>query len=163
MPLLLDVTRVGPYILTSEQERHEPFATGVSKELVMKGIGVFALVAAMALGASGASARTALQDDATIENGLVLVAVGKMMRDQCPDISPRYIKAFAFAKSLESRAKSLGYSSAEIDAYLKSKSDKKRVKAKARDWIASRGDDVCEVGRAEIAGGTTLGALLRAN
>lgn len=129
----------------------------------MKGLSIAIVAAALAMAAPMASARTALQDDATIENGLVLVAVGKMMRDECPDISPRYIKAFAFAKSLESRARKLGYNRAEIDAYLKSKSDKKRVKAKARDWIAARGGNVCEVGRAEIAKGSTLGALLRAN
>ena len=35
---------------------------------------------------------------------------------------------------------------AEIDAYLKSKSDKKRVKAKAREWIAARGGNVCDGG-----------------
>ena len=124
---------------------------------------IAAIALSLCLAASVAQARTALKDDATIENGLVLVAVGKMMRDQCADISPRYIPAFAFAKSLESRAKKLGYSSAEIDAYLKSKDDKARVKAKARDWIAARGGDACAVGRAEIAGGTTLGGLLRLN
>lgn len=129
----------------------------------MKVFYILTVAAALAVTAPMASARTALQDDATIENGLVLVAVGKMMRDQCPDISPRYIKAFAFAKGLETRAKKLGYNRDEIDAYLKSKSDKKRVKAKAREWIAARGGDVCAVGRAEIAKGSTLGALLRAN
>lgn len=120
-------------------------------------------VMAAALMATAATARTPLQEDATIENGLVLVAVGKMMRDECADISPRYIPAFSFAKSLESRAKKLGYTRAEIDAYLKSKEDKARVKAKARAWIDARGGDVCDVGRAEIADGTTLGGLLRLN
>ena len=110
-----------------------------------------------------AQARTALQDDPNIENGLVLVAAGKMLRDDCDDISPRYLKALAFARSLESRAKKLGYSRKEIEAYLDSRPDKNRVKAKARAWLTSKGDDICAFGRAEIAGGTALGGLLKVN
>ena len=129
----------------------------------MKSLAAMTLSLSLALGATTALARTPLQDDATIENGLVMVAVGKMMRDECADISPRYIQAFSFAKSLESRAKKLGYTSDEIDAYLKSRDDKDRVKAKARAWIDARGGDTCAVGRAEIEGGTMLGGLLKLN
>lgn len=121
-------------------------------------------VLALTIGLAGmapALARTALKDDPTIENGLVMVAVGKMLRDGCDDISPRYLKAYAFAKSLESRARELGYSRAEIEDYLESREDKKRVKAKAREWLAARGQDICEVGRAEIARGGIFGDLMR--
>lgn len=127
----------------------------------MKGIVSIALMLMLAIPLDAAKARTPLQEDATIENGLVLVAVGKMMRDQCEEISPRYVRAYSFAKSLESRARGLGYTRDEIDAYLKSRSDKDRVKAKARQWIAAKGGEVCEVARAEIASETTLGRLLR--
>ena len=120
-------------------------------------------VVALSVTVATAQARTALQDDPTIENGLVLVAAGKMLRDECDDISPRYFKAIAFARALERRAKKLGYDRGEIEAYLDSRTDKNRVKGKARAWLASRGDDICAVGRAEIAGGTTLGGLLKVN
>lgn len=129
---------------------------------------IFAAALALAATAAPATARTALKDDPTIENGLVMVAVGKMLRDSCKDISPRYVQAYTFAKSLETRARKLGYSRDEIDAYLKSKADKERVKGKARAWLAARGArpgdtaSLCAAGRAEIATGA-LGRFMQVN
>lgn len=128
---------------------------------------MFFAAGALVLGATAADARVALKDDKTIESGLVLVAAGKILRDTCDDITPRVLRAMSFARSLESRAKGLGYSRSEIDAYLKSDTDKARVKGKARAYLTSRGADmgqpatICAVGRDEIANGTSLGRLLR--
>jgi len=120
-------------------------------------------------GTASAEARVALKDDRTIENGLVIVAIGKVLYKTCNEITPRRIKAFGFARSLQSRAKSLGYTDAEIDAYLDSKKDKARVKAKAAAYLKSKGakmDDpasICAVGRKEVAAQTGVGKFLRAN
>lgn len=127
------------------------------------------IAAILVAGTASADARVALKDDRTIENGLVTVAIGKVLYKTCPDITPRRIKAFSFAMSLQSRAKSLGYSDAEIDAYLDSERDKDRVKAKATSYLKSKGAkmesraSICAVGRNEIATGSPVGKFLRAN
>ncbi|WP_159808261.1 DUF5333 domain-containing protein [Litoreibacter roseus] len=132
---------------------------------------LFAMILAAALVASTASAdaRTRLQDDATIDNGLKIVAIGKMLTDKCSAIEPRRIKAFGFALSLQQRAKGLGYSDAEIDAYLDNDTEKKRIKSAARAYLRARGADFkkpetfCAVGKAEISNETKVGQYLRAD
>ncbi len=127
------------------------------------------IAALLMAGTASAEARVALKDDKTIEAGLVTVAIGKVLYKSCEDISPRRIKAFSFARSLQSRAKSLGYSNAEIDAYLDSERDKDRVKAKAAKYLKSKGADmsnpasICAVGKKEIATETSVGKFLRTN
>ena len=126
-----------------------------------------ALMTLAALTTGAAEARVSLKDDATIESGLRTVAIGKMLYKGCEQISPRRIKAFSFARSLQSRARDLGYSDAEIDAYLDSDADKQRVKTKARAYLKAQGANfakpstLCGVGAAEIKGGTAVGQFLR--
>jgi hypothetical protein len=116
---------------------------------------------------TGAEARVQLKDDPTIESGLKVVAIGKMLYRGCEQISPRRIKAFSFARSLQSRARGLGYSDAEIDAYLDSDVDKERVKSSARAYLRAKGVDfsktstLCSVGAAEIKEETAVGQFLR--
>lgn len=122
------------------------------------------ILAAMTL---PADARASLQSDTTIENGLVIVATGKMLYKGCDNITPRRIKAFSFARSLQLRARELGYSDAEIDAYLDSDTDKARVKSKARAYLKKQGADLsdpvslCSVGASEIQSETSVGKFLR--
>lgn len=123
----------------------------------------------LAAGAAASEARTPLSEDMVIEDGLRLVAIGKLLYRNCDAISPRRIKAFNFARSLYNRARELGYSDAEIDAYLDSDPDKDRVKASARAYLEMRGvqfgsaSSFCEVGIAEIREETSIGQFLRAN
>lgn len=117
--------------------------------------------------AAPAEARVKLQDDKTIEDGLQVVAIAKLLYRGCDNITPRRIKAFSFARSLQSRARDLGYSDAEIDAYLDSDTDKARVKGKARAYLKARGVDfktsakLCSVGATEIRAETSVGQFLR--
>ena len=116
---------------------------------------------------TSADARVQLKDDAVIEDGLVLVSTGKMLYRGCDAIAPRRLKALSFARSLQKRAQSLGYSNAEIDAYLDSETDKDRVKAKARAYLTGKGADLassaslCSVGAVEINQETSVGRYLR--
>lgn len=127
------------------------------------------LALALAASTATAEARVALKDDPTIESGLQVVAIGKILSRGCGEISPRRIKALSFAMSLQSRARALGYSDAEIDAYLDSERDKERIKAQARKYLIARGANlsdtksICAVGRSEVAQGTSVGAFLRVN
>jgi hypothetical protein len=128
---------------------------------------LFALLVAGA--ATTADARVALQDDPTLEDGLIKVAIGNYIRKGCKSISPRMIKAYTYARGLQKHARDLGYSDDEIDAYLDSDPDKERVKAQARVYLAERGasvskpDTLCAVGRAEIAAESQIGRLLKEN
>ncbi len=125
----------------------------------------FALAATLAQ----AEARVPLSQDRQLEDGLTLVAIGHELTEACPEISPRYFKSLNFALGLQSRAKKLGYSDAEIEAYLDSAPDKARVEARARAYLEARGADfsqpatLCRVARAEIAQGTSVGGFLKVN
>ena len=132
----------------------------------MKYLIAFAVGVAM-LGPVSAEARKALQDDQTIENGLVIISIGRMLYKGCGDIQPRRLKALGFATSLHNRAQSLGYSRSEIDAYLDSEEDKARVVGKAQAYLRSKGAtlsdpaSVCAIGRDEIESETSVGKYLR--
>lgn len=121
----------------------------------------------LAASAVAAEARTRLQDDQVIEDGLRVVAIGKMLQRNCEAISPRRLKALSFALSLQRRARKMGYSDAEIDAYLDSEADKARIKAGARRYLEARGvefenpSSFCTVGRGEIQNATNVGQFLR--
>lgn len=124
-----------------------------------------ALVGSTAL----AQARVSLAEDRKVEDGLTLVAIGNELRKNCDAISPKYLKTYNFVRSLHTRAKSLGYSEAEIEAYLDSDPDKARVDARARAYLEARGVDYgnsetfCTVARAEISAETSVGSFLRVN
>lgn len=116
---------------------------------------------------ASANARVALKDDAKIENGLTLFAIGDRLDETCPEIKVREFKTKAYALSLFNRARSLGYSASEIDAYLDSEPDKKRIKGRAAAYLKSKGANlnsaasICEVGRKEVADQTSVGRYLR--
>lgn len=118
---------------------------------------------------SVSEARVSLQDDKTLENGLVTVAIARTLYRSCDDIEPKKLKAYGFLRGLYKHAKSLGYTTEEIEAYIDNEADKKRVESKAYSYIASKGADmevvstICEVGRAEIEVESFVGKYLRIN
>lgn len=125
------------------------------------------LAAAFTFAASATDVRVALKDDPTIESGLTIVAIGKLLSESCAEIRPRYLRSISFARRLKKRALDLGYSSAEIETYLDSDPDKARVKANAREYLRRRGanfnepETLCAVGVSEITGETSVGKFLR--
>ncbi|WP_112315778.1 DUF5333 domain-containing protein [Rhodovulum viride] len=131
-----------------------------------------ALAATVALAAAataeGAEARPALRDQAGIVEGLQVIATANMIRKQCPRIEARMLTAYGYMRGLKSRASRLGYSDAEIRAFVEDKAQKARVEGAARDWLAARGvrrdqpESYCPVGLAEIRARTEIGRLLRA-
>ncbi len=116
---------------------------------------------------AAADARVALQDSKTIEDGLVIVAIGDALRKNCDTITPRVFRAYGYARKLYNQARALGYSDDEIDAYLDSEADKARVRGKAGAYLAKQGvkkDDpasYCAAGQSEIERNTQIGVLLR--
>ena len=118
--------------------------------------------------AMAGGARADLAEEADIDAGLQTIAAADMIRKRCPEIEARMIRAIGYMRSLAALARERGYSDAAIRAYVEDEAAKDRVEGRARAYLAQRGlgagepDDYCRVGRAEIAAGTPVGALLRA-
>ncbi|MFA8440694.1 DUF5333 domain-containing protein [Yoonia sp.] len=130
-----------------------------------------ALMALMAFGsvfpAGYLSAQTALKDVAEIRNGIIFVGMAYEISEKCDSVSARLFRGLGYLQSLRSRARELGYSEAEIDAYINDEAEKDRLEGIARAQLAQLGvvpereETYCAVGRAEIAANTRVGWLLR--
>jgi hypothetical protein len=108
-----------------------------------------------------------LRDDAQIHEGLTVISVGRHIQRVCDDISPRMVRAWAFAEGLVDRAEDLGLTRREIDAYIEDRTEQDRYRSVMHAWFVARGtsheDDaaVCRLGRDEITAGSQIGRLLR--
>ena len=123
------------------------------------------LVAVMA--ASPALALEPLNKEAHINASLVAGQVGDVIRKTCPSISAKMFTVLGKLNALEDYAREKGYTEAEVKAFLKDKTEKKRIKALAMDYLTKAGavegnvESFCKVGRDEITKGTLAGSLLR--
>lgn len=112
-------------------------------------------------------AKTPLSQVSEIDDGLMAIAIADEIRQNCDDINARMIRAYQQIKALENRAKALGYSDDEIDDYVNSSAEKKRMRKKAETWLASKGvaasDEkaLCKFGRDDISRGGPVGFFLR--
>jgi hypothetical protein len=126
------------------------------------------MVATISLTLTGAAAaKPALRDVPEIDNGLFVVGLAHEIRENCPSIEARLLKAIGVLRGLEREARSRGYSEDEIRRHLKSKTEKKRLRARAASYMKARGfgqttDGYCALGQSEIARDSEIGALLRA-
>ena len=123
----------------------------------------------LALMAQAASAKPHLRDVPAIDDALLAVGLADEIRKECANISPRMFKALRFVNGLRDKAREMGYSDAEIDAYRKSEVEKQRLKAEGNAYLAANGvvpgnaETYCALGRAEIEKSSQIGALLRVN
>lgn len=114
-----------------------------------------------------ASAKPPLREVAEIDDGLMAIAIADEIRKTCDGIGARMIRALTQIRELEKRARALGYSDDEINAYVKSEDEKKRMRKKAEAYLASQGvnpkdeDSLCRYGREQIASGGPVGYYLR--
>lgn len=132
------------------------------------------VLSAMSMGVAGAQARTqaevdaALRADTEIFNGLYVMGIAHGIRDTCPTIEARMLRANSLALTLYNRARSLGFSHDEIRAFLRNDDHKAELRAIVIEYYNQRGaqveqpETICALGEAEIAAGTSAGALLRA-
>jgi uncharacterized protein DUF5333 len=108
-----------------------------------------------------------LREDPAISEGLVNFAIARHIRNRCPDISARRMRAIGFINDLVADATALGYSRSEIREYVFDETEQDRVRAIADERLAARGASptmmagYCTVGREEIAAGSAIGRLLR--
>lgn len=116
-----------------------------------------------------AKAKPPLRDVEEIDNELFYIAVANEIDEQCSSISGRRLKAIGVMWNLKSRANSLGYSDADIRAYIGSDAEKARMRAKGEAYIEAFGvtydkpETFCALGRREIDRNSAIGVYLRAN
>ncbi|MDQ7072103.1 MAG: DUF5333 domain-containing protein [Rhodobacterales bacterium] len=118
--------------------------------------------------ATGVVPKPHLRTVKSINDGLLAVGIADKIRKTCPSISARMFKALSFMNALENKAESMGYTKAEIKAYVKSPNQKAKMRARGEAYLASKGvvksdpESYCTQGRIEIANKSQIGALLRA-
>lgn len=121
----------------------------------------------LALSAGSVQAQTPLKDVAHVREGLIAAGMAIEIGDQCDSISVRLLRGMNFLNSLKNHASGLGYSDAEIDAYVDDDAEKARLEDIARGRladlgaVAGQGETYCAVGRDQMAQGTAVGRLLR--
>ncbi len=101
-----------------------------------------------------------------ITEGLIATAIAYEIGRVCGPVDGRRLQGLAFLLSLQSRARSLGFSQEEIDAYVEDEAEKARLEGIARERLTALGavegdeESFCAVGRAEMARGSQVGRLL---
>ncbi|AXI46086.1 hypothetical protein C1J03_08685 [Sulfitobacter sp. SK012] len=122
----------------------------------------------MAILANPVAAKPPLRDVPKIDNALLDLGIADIIRKQCPDISARMLKALNYVWGLKAEAGRLGYTDAEIDAYIDSDAEKTRMRARGDEFFKARGVETsdpqsyCALGRAEIQKSSRIGSLLKA-
>lgn len=125
-----------------------------------------ALILSLAL-AVPAWAKPPLRDVPEIDDRLFAVALAVEISDRCATIAPRTLKGLAYLWRLADRAKELGYTSEEIDAYRSSDAEKARIRRKGEAYMRAQGldpardADLCRLGQSEMAKNTLTGSFLK--
>ena len=130
-----------------------------------------AMIAALCIGLAGiaapVAAQTPLKDQPSVRNGIIYVGMAYELSQKCSSLHARTFRGIGYLQSLKNTASELGYSDAEIDAYVNDRSEKRRLEGIARAQLEALGvvegqeATYCEVGRAQIAADTRVGWLLR--
>jgi len=119
------------------------------------------------LTATSLAAKPPLRDVQEIDDMVMVIAVANEIRKRCDDISARLLLAYSTVNGLKALARDMGYTEDEIDEYVNSKSEKKRMRAKAEGFLAKNGvreDDrkaLCSFGKRQIQSQTEIGRLLQ--
>lgn len=126
-----------------------------------------ASVIAIVAFAGSLSAKPALKDVAHVRDGIIAVGIAYEISEQCGSLRARLFRGYTYLNGLKNHARSLGYSNAEIDAYINDNIEKNRLEGIAREQLIALGavvgseETFCNVGRAQIARGNAIGYLLR--
>lgn len=134
---------------------------------------ILALSMAMIL-AGGASAATtqaevneALRGNPAIYNGLFTAKLVDHIVKTCPDLrAPSKATRVAFGISLYNQARSMGFSRAQIEAFVEDKAERDRLQGVVESHLRRAGvnpaseAEVCAYARAQMAERTALGRRL---
>lgn len=115
-----------------------------------------------------AAALEPIHENRTVVAGFYAIGLADLVRRNCDEISPRYLRAYNYLKALEKYALDAGYSPAEIDELTENDVEKEKLRARIEADLMARGatpktpEGYCTVGREEIAKNSAAGRLLRA-
>lgn len=122
---------------------------------------------AMALAASTATAQSSPADVPRVTEGLITAYIASELGDNCGDVNVRLLRGINYLQGLKNHLSDLGFSDADIDAYVDDRAEKNRLRAIAESRMASlgvkAGDEAsyCAAARGQIAQETQIGLLLR--
>ncbi|EYD71296.1 DUF5333 domain-containing protein [Limimaricola hongkongensis] len=126
-----------------------------------------ALILGFTIAAGATAALPALRDNAKIRDGLISTAIAYEIGRKCESLDSRWFTGITYLNSLRSHALELGYSRAQVSAFIDDKAEKKKLEAEARALLRQKGgvegdwETYCAVGRAEMAAGSRIGTLLK--
>jgi hypothetical protein len=126
------------------------------------------------IGASASAATTqaevnaALRGNPAVYDGLFTAGLIKHIVDTCPSVEgPSRLSRTTFFLGLYNRARGMGFSRAQIEAFVEDKSEQDHLRALVKAHLEKQGvaadkeDSVCAYARAQIAARTELGRRLR--
>jgi Family of unknown function (DUF5333) len=125
--------------------------------------------AALLAAATPVLALEPLPEERFINDSLRAGRIGDVIRNTCPTMHARMFVVLAKIEGLKSYALEKGYTRDEVEAFIKNKDQKNRLKAEAAAYLAAAGavegdaESYCKVGRDEIAKGSLIGELLRSS
>lgn len=117
--------------------------------------------------AQAATAQPPLRDVPQIDDKMLWVALAIEISDRCDTLSSRTLRGLNYLWQLKSEASALGYSDADVRAYVESDAEKARMRARGEAYVRNHGldpakdADLCRLGRDEIQKGSQIGAFLR--
>ena len=132
----------------------------IGKKLTVLALAVSISAPAMAL--------EPLHKNRTVVAGFHALGMADLLRRNCDELSPRYLRAYNYLKALEKYARDAGYSEAQIEELTKNREEKERLRSQIESELAERGasaenpEGYCTVGREEIAKNSAAGRLLYA-
>lgn len=116
--------------------------------------------------AAPAVALEPLAQEKYINDRLIAARIADRIRRECPGYGARMVYAFGQARALKRYALDKGYSSEQIDSFLDSREDRRRIYAVAEDYLASKGakegdaQSFCAVGQQEFASNSYIATFL---
>ena len=114
-----------------------------------------------------ANAKSLLIDNENIWHELLQISVANKISEECTSIDARKIKGLFALLQIKSVAKELGYTDNEINEFVSSEENKKKLKNETDIYLLDNGVDlnnvkiICLFGHREIDQETTIGSLLR--
>lgn len=127
---------------------------------------ISAVIGATLLASVPAAALEPLSQEKYVNDRLIAARIADRIRRECPGYSARMVYAYGQARALKSYARNKGYSEAQIDEFLDSREDKRRIYAVAEDYLtrsgAVKGDaqSFCRVGAQEFANNSYIATFL---
>ena len=121
----------------------------------------------LAVLASPVLAKPHLSQVAPVNDGLIIAGMAIELAEHCGSRDLRILRGVAYLAELKAKARKMGYSNAEIEAYVEDDvvksglEDEARARLEALGVVPGDGASYCAVASAQISAGNTLGSLLR--